>query len=205
VASVVLISAGSSLFAGLVLFMLVNGVIASFLEGQASDRRRHELLVSLRLRGTGDRARALVELKDAGAFVDRSLEGGQLDGCDFSTEDLTSARLARCSAIGALFVDTVMVRADLTAAVLVRADFTRANLTGCDLSNSTIDLEALKHASMCWGAILPNGQLYRGEFKLLGDEKYAEAQGFDMTDHQQRNDFYQLGASFRRAGVIASD
>lgn len=105
-----------------------------------------------------------------------TLSMADLRGADLSMADLEGARLTKAD----------LHRADLSEANLRHASMTRANLQGARNLTDT----QLAQASRLRGAILPDGSLYDGRFRLAGDIGDARILKVDTDDPQAMADFY---------------
>lgn len=113
-------------------------------------------------------------------------------GCDFEEMVLDGENFSGTNFEGACFINASMIGADLTGCILMKADFTNAKLSYADFTNASIDILILEHAHSLWKAKMPNGSYYDGRFNLVGDLEMAKKMGYDLSDVNQYNQFYEL-------------
>jgi uncharacterized protein YjbI with pentapeptide repeats len=115
---------------------------------------------------------------------DANLEGTLLTGANLKDADLTRGNLEGADlrvltvrmGIESRQIPADLTRANLTGAYLMDADLSGANLTeavlsNVDLTRAKVDEEQLSAAYSLTNAVMPDGTLYDGRFKLPADQE----------------------------------
>jgi uncharacterized protein YjbI with pentapeptide repeats len=104
-------------------------------------------------------------------FANQSLNGldagGLFINCTFAGSNLSQSNL-HGTFMDVSFRDATLAYAKLSG-TFASPDFTNADLAFADLRGSRIQTDELKGAYSLRGAIMPNGNVYRGELGLAGD------------------------------------
>ena len=111
----------------------------------------------------------------------------------FKGSDLSNIRMRNAHFILLNLRDTCLFRADLSncdaglGVQLENAMLAEANLRGA----SGFEEAELRKAHSLWGATLPDGSQYRGQYKLEGDKKVAAKSEIDITDNSAMAEWYE--------------
>lgn len=121
-----------------------------------------------------------------------NLDGIRLGIPSFKGSDLSNIRMRNARFILLDLCDTCLYRADLSncdaglSARLENAMMAEANLSGA----SGFGEAELRKAHSLWGATLPDGSLYKGQYELMGDKEMAAKCAVDPQDQSEMAEWY---------------
>jgi hypothetical protein len=206
----------TEMFGGFVTFLLIEVLIVTRKEREASQRRRKEaeqerlkqeaakredLLHRLSSRVNSEAMRASEELRYCGWIEDGTLDDCNVTGADLQNCNFARARMRRVRFHRAILREASFYRADLQGAYLVGVDASEAIFRGADLSGAYLQganltgaagltPQQLATAARLKGATMPDGTRYDGRYNLRGDTKKARDKGHDPEYDERVAEFY---------------
>ena len=125
------------------------------------------------------------------------LSGAYLPYADFSDSTLRDVRFENACLRNAKFVKADIKNIDFSNADMVLINFKGAWLVPND--RDWLKMDSLSVAKSLWGAILPNGKKYLGQYNLAGDIEEARKNKVDVLDADQMKKYYRDGSGFHPA------
>ncbi len=144
---------------------------------------------------------ALEDLRARGWLSDGSLRGitlckADLHDVDFMEADLTNADFHSANLECVDFSKSQLRASKFTRANLFGANFDKANLTNVDFYKANLrgarnlTAEQLLRVKVLYGAIMPDGSTYNGQFNLAGDLGLAKWAKVNLDDSLEMANFY---------------
>lgn len=153
--------------------------------------------------------RATRELEAHGWASQKHLQGIDLSHANLEHVSLSIASFAHSYLGDAILRSCTFLMLDVRHACLIRIDLSQSRiglsiqLEGAMLveANTTgttgITEDEFKKAHSLWGAVMPDGSRYSGQFNLPGDLEMAKQRGVDITDQHALTRWYADSAEQR--------
>ena len=171
--------------------IITVGFVDQIIKSRENIQIKKLLLLKLSSPNNSDALTALTELEVRKWAI--SLDFINLENANLSNANLKDKTLRHITATNAIFHKTFFNNADLSDAILKNADLreaifqntklTNAELAGANLENAKFSSmkNILSSAKTLYGATMPDGNKYNGEYNLSGDRALHLANGGEDT------------------------